>query len=132
MDAKVVWKGQLNFDGSADSGIVIPVGVHGEGVSPMEMLAIGLVGCTAMDVISILEKKHQEVSGFEVRVHAERANDHPRIFTTMMVEYVVTGHEIDRQAVERAVELSATKYCSAEAMLSKAAKIENTITLVNV
>jgi putative redox protein len=135
MDAKVVWKQALSFEGSADSGFKIPLGTSkdgggaDDGLRPMELLAIGLAGCTAMDVISILEKKKQVVTDFEVLVHAERAEEHPRIFTLMQIEYIVTGPQIDPAAVARAVELSETKYCSVLAMLNKAAKIEHKITI---
>lgn len=136
MDVKVTWKNGLSFDGTADSGYVLPLGSSVEsggandGFRPMELLAIGLAGCTGMDVISILKKKRQDVSAFEVKVHAVRATVDPKIFTEMEIEYVVTGKAIDPQAVERAVELSETKYCSAQAMLSKAAKIGHVITIV--
>lgn len=83
-----------------------------------------------MDVIDILRKKRQDVTGFEVRVHGDRTADHPRVFTHMMVEYVVTGHHVDEAAVTRAVELSVTKYCSVLAMLNKAAEIEHKITIM--
>ena len=135
MDAKVVWKHDLSFDGAADSGFTIPLGSSVEsggaddGLRPMELIAIGLAGCTAMDVISILQKKRQQVSAFEVLVHAVRADEHPRVFTHMQIEYVVTGKEIDPAAVERAVELSETKYCSAQAMLKKVAALESKITI---
>ena len=136
MDAKVTWNGEMSFTGTATSGFTIPVGTRNEdgsyttGTSPLELLAIGLVGCTGMDVISILEKKRQAVTGFEVKAHIERATEHPRIFSHVMVEYVVTGKKIDPEAVERAVELSVTKYCSAQAMLSKAVPIEHKITII--
>lgn len=136
MDAKVTWKSGMSFAGVADSGFSIPLGTaaeHGgadDGLTPMELLLIGLGGCTAMDVISILEKKRQLVAGFEVRVHGERADDHPRVFNSITLEYVVTGHQISREAVERAVELSESKYCSVNAMLSKTAIIATTITIL--
>ncbi len=136
MDAKVTWKGRMSFDGTAVSGFHLPLGTRkdqggdDDGFRPMELLLIGLAGCTSMDVISILEKKRQDVTDFEVRVHGDRAEDHPKIFTDIVVEYVVTGRNIDPAAVERAVELSQTKYCSANAMLSKAARIEHKITIL--
>ena len=136
MDAKVTWNGDMRFTGTATSGFTIPIGTRNEdgsyttGTSPLELLAIGLVGCTGMDVISILEKKRQAVTGFEVKTHIERATEHPRVFSHVMVEYVVTGKKIDPEAVERAVELSVTKYCSAQAMLSKAVPIEHKITII--
>lgn len=137
MEAKAVWKGRMSFDGFAsDNGFTLPLGSSvasggdGDGFSPMETIAIGLAGCTGMDVISILEKKRQEVTAFEVRVQAERSTEHPKVFTIMRLEYVVTGRNIDRAAVERAVELSETKYCSVGAMLNKAVTIENKITIL--
>ena len=135
--AKVVWKGKMAFEGSSISGFTLPLdtsvdsGGEDNGFRPMELLLVGLAGCTAMDVISILQKKRQDVTNLEVRVvEAERAADHPRIYTHIVLEYVVTGRNIERAAVERSVELSSTKYCSVEAMLSKAAKIENRITIL--
>ena len=136
MDAKVVWSKGLSFTGSAaGSGFSLPlggdpkVGGANDGFRPLELLLVGLAGCTAMDVISILEKKREEVTAFEVRVLGEQAGDHPRVFTRIDVEYLLTGRNIDRASVERAVELSETKYCSAHAMLRKAAQIERTITI---
>jgi putative redox protein len=136
MDAKVTWKGKLSFDGTADSGFSIPLGAKTEvggdddGFRPLELLLIGLAGCTAMDVISILQKKRQDVTGFEVKVSGTRAADHPKVFTAISIEYLVTGRGLDRESVERAVELSETKYCSAQAMLGKTAQIDNLITVL--
>ena len=135
MDATVTWKHGLSFEGIPDSGFVIPLGASAEaggdndGSRPLELLLVGLAGCTGMDVISILQKKRQDVTGLELRVHADRAPDHPKVFTRIVLEYVVTGRQIDTGAVERAVELSVTKYCSAQAMLSKAFPIEHKITI---
>ncbi len=132
MEARVIWNHGLSFSGTADSGFTVSLGaersVGGEddGFRPMELIAIGLAGCTAMDVISILQKKRQQVTGFEVHVHAERATEHPRVFTNILIEYLVRGRHIDPAAVERAIELSETKYCSAQAMLAKAATIRHT------
>ena len=130
MDAKVTWKGRLSFEGSADSGFKVPLGtvkaVGGDedGFKPMELIALGLAGCTAMDVISILGKKRQEVSGFEVQVHAERASEHPKMFTSAVIEYFVSGRNIDETALLRSMELSATRYCPAQAMLGQCIPIE--------
>jgi putative redox protein len=137
MEAMVVWHKGLSFTGSAaGSGFSLPLGAESkdgganDGFRPLELLAVGLAGCTAMDVISILEKKRQPVKAFEVRVHADLATEHPHVFTKVLVEYVVTGTGVDREAVERAVSLSETKYCGARAMLRKAAPIESKITIV--
>lgn len=131
MNATVTWKNRLSFTGSADSGFSLALGTDPEvggdndGFRPMELIAIGLAGCTAMDVISIVQKKRQDVTAFETRLTAERAGEHPKVFTHIKVEYIFEGHQIDPKAVERAIELSATKYCPAQAMLEKAVKIEH-------
>jgi len=131
MDTKVTWKNRLTFTGSAPSGFTVPLGADpsvggdNDGFEPMELIAIGLAGCTAMDTMSILQKKRQDITAFEVQVHTERAAEHPKVFTNIVVEYLVVGHNVDPAAVERAIELSATKYCPAQAMLVKACKIEH-------
>jgi putative redox protein len=133
MEAKVTWQQKMSFVGTGKFGLTVPIdtsienGGDSSGFSPMELLLVGLAGCTAMDVISILEKKRQKVSRFEVRVNGQRAAEHPRVFTNILVEYIVGGESIDPAAVDRAVELSETKYCSAMAMISKTAKIERKI-----
>ena len=130
MEAKLNWKGNLSFDGSADTGFSLPLGAspevggHNDGFRPMELLAIGLAGCTGMDVISILSKKRQEVTEFEVKVHAERAQEHPKVFTSATIEYFVSGHEVKEDAVVRAIELSAERYCPAQAMFGEIMPIE--------
>ena len=130
MDAKVVWQGNLSFSGSAETGFTVPLGVEpavggdNDGFRPMELFVVSLAGCTAMDVISILSKKRQEVTGFEVQVHAPRAQEHPKVFTQALIEYFVTGRGIDETAVRRAIELSATRYCPAQAMFSRIMPIE--------
>ena len=98
--------------------------------SPMELVAMASASCTASDVISILQKKQQQVTGFEVQVIAPRADEHPKVFTEIDLEYVVTGHAIDPKAVERAIELSLTRYCSVNKMLEKAVKINHRYRIV--
>jgi putative redox protein len=90
----------------------------------MELIATGLAGCTAMDTISILQKKRQDVTDFEVNVHAERAEEHPRVFTHIKIEYQITGHGVDESAVLRAIGLSAKRYCPAQGMLSQIVPID--------
>lgn len=133
-DAKVIWKNNLQFEGSAKSGFNIPLDTSladggGNGFTPMELLLVGLAGCTGMDVISILKKKQQDVTAFEVAVHGDRASDHPHIYTHITVEYKLTGRNISLAAVDRAIELSETKYCSVHAMLSRAAVIDHIVTI---
>ncbi len=98
------------------------VGGKNEGPRPMELLLVALAGCTAMDVISILRKKRQPMEGFAMEVRGERAPEHPKVYTDIDLLYVVKGN-VDPQAVVRAIELSATKYCSVSAMLRKTARI---------
>jgi len=130
MEAQVTWKGRMSFSGTADSGHVINIGTSpdvggdDDGLRPMELMALSLAGCTAMDVISILTKKRQQVTGFEVRVRAERAEEHPKVFTRATLTYLVTGHDVDEAAVVRAIELSAVRYCPAQGMLNKVMPIE--------
>ncbi len=125
MDAKATWHEGLSFTATADSGFQVRLGAEPEvggandGFRPMELMAVSLAGCTAMDVISILRKKQQQVTGFEVRVHADRAQEHPKVFTRLIIVYNVRGRGVEEAAVRRAIELSATKYCPAQAMLNK-------------
>ena len=127
---KVTLQGGMHFSGTADSGFGIQldakqeVGGEGKGFIPMELMALSMAGCTAMDVISILRKKRQDVTAFEVRVDAPRAEEHPRVFTRATIEYLVTGHNVDEKAVRRAIELTAKSYCPAQAMLGPVMPID--------
>jgi putative redox protein len=122
LDAKVTWKGRLSFVGTADTGFSAPLGAEAavggdeDGFRPIELILTGLAGCTAMDVVSILQKKRQDMTAFAVQVHAERAESHPKVFTSAVIEYQVSGHAIEEVALLRAIELSATRYCPAQAM----------------
>lgn len=125
MDAKVTWDHGMTFSGTADTGFTVPLGaepaVGGEndGFRPMELMAISLAGCTAMDVISIMRKKRQEITAYEVKVQADQADKHPHVFTQAVITYEVTGHDIDEKAVVRAIQLSAERYCPAQGMLAE-------------
>ena len=126
MKANVNWQQGMTFIGKANSGFAVQMdaerslGGNDSGVRPMEMIALGLAGCTAMDVISILQKKRQDVTHFEVLVDAARSADHPRVFTNAVITYVVTGHDVEESALIRSLELSITKYCPVQAMLEQA------------
>lgn len=130
MEAKLTWKERMTFVGSADSGHEVridsdaSVGGDDGAARPMELIALGLAGCTGMDIISILRKKQQQVSSFDVKVSAERAQEHPKVFTKAVITYVLRGQSLDEGALVRAIELSALKYCPAQAMLSKAFPME--------
>ena len=130
MDVTLAWKGGLAFEGVADSGFMQTldaeeaVGGNNSAARPMEFIAMGLAGCTGMDVISILQKKRQPVVGFQVKAHLRREHEHPKVFSSAVIEYLVTGKNVDEAAVLRAIELSAEKYCPVHTMLSKAFPIQ--------
>lgn len=130
MNATVTWKNGLSFTGSADTGFELPLGADpsvggaNDGFRPLELMAVSLAGCTAMDVISILRKKQQDVTAFEVQVNAQQQPEHPHVFTQAVITYRITGHNLSEAAVTRAIELSATKYCPAQAMLAGVFPIE--------
>jgi putative redox protein len=125
MDVVLNWKGRMAFEGAGDSGFTQRMDTDAAGgentaARPMEFIVLGLAGCTAMDVISILQKKKQPVADFQVQVHAQRADEHPKVITHAVIEYLVTGKDVDESSLLRAIELSAEKYCPAQAMLGKA------------
>jgi putative redox protein len=130
MKATVQWKENMTFFGLPDSGFPVQMdadayfGGTNNGVRPMEMVALGLAGCTGMDVISILQKKRQQVTQFEVRVNAPRSPDHPKVFTSALITYIVTGKNVDEVAVLRSIELSITKYCPVQFMLAQVFPME--------
>ena len=107
------------------------VGGTNQGLRPMELLLLGLGGCTGMDVISILRKMRQDVTGYQVRLKGDRADEHPKVFTEIAVEHIVRGHKINPDSVKRAIELSATRYCSAMAMLGKTATITESYRVID-
>lgn len=134
MNAEVAWKQGMSFVGSTHSGFSLPMGVGDEerqerDFLPMELLLIGIAGCTAMDVISIMTKKKQKVHSFKVKIHGDRSQEHPKIFTRIGVEYIFSGTNLDPTAAQRSVELSVTKYCPALAMLRKEVEIQTRITI---
>lgn len=136
MQARVSWDSRLTFNGTADTGFTVPLGASplvggdNDGFRPMELILTGLAGCTAMDVVSILKKKKQDISAFEVKVYADQADDHPKIFKKISIEYIVSGHNVDPVAVDRAIELSSKKYCPAQAMLGEIVPIETSATII--
>jgi len=135
-NSRVVWRDDLMFTGFSSSGLSIPLdtskanGGHDTGISPMELLLTALAGCTGMDVISILQKKQQKVTGFEVQVEGVRAEEHPRVWAEIWIKYVVTGHQIDPAAVERAIELSRDKYCGVSATLRPTATLHDSYEII--
>ena len=112
--------GDMRFVGRVGSGhtIVMDNNIGDTGARPAELVALAVAGCTAMDVISILRKKRQEVSRYEVRSNGTQMDDHPHAFTRIDVTHVVEGPDLDVEAVRRAIELSATRYCSVGSTLA--------------
>ena len=124
-EARVIWQGEgLRFTGRVPSGATLTFDHEGETFRPMEALMLGLAGCTGMDVIDILRKKRQPVTGFEVIAQGQTADEHPHKYVAIKVTYVITGDGVDPAAVERALQLSETKYCGAMATLRQAAPVE--------
>jgi putative redox protein len=129
MKARVKWVDGLMFVGESGSGHAVVMdgapehGGRDLGLRPMEMLLLGLGGCTAIDVMLILKKGREAVAACAIEIEAERADTDPKIFTRIHLHYVLTGRNLARPKVERAIELSAEKYCSASAMLARTAEI---------
>jgi len=129
MKARIKWVEQVSFLGETESGHAVlmdgapAAGGRNLGPRPMEMLLLGTGGCTSFDVISILKKSRQSVSDCYVELSAERAGEDPKVFTKIHMHFVVKGKDIKPEVVERAIKLSAEKYCSASIMLGKMAVI---------
>jgi putative redox protein len=128
------WRGGMGFVGCNQTGGEVQIGtIDGKpGVGPMEMLLLGLAGCTGMDIVSILEKKRQELQDLKIQVRGKRADTFPKVYTEIEVEYQLWGEDLDPKAVEQAIELSEQKYCSASIMLGATARIKTSYTIQNV
>jgi putative redox protein len=136
MKARVKWVEGICFMGEADSGHAVvmdgslEVGGRNLGIRPMEMLLVGMGGCSSIDVVTILKKSRQHITDCVAEITAERADEIPKVFTKIHVHFVVTGNNLNPVQVERAVNLSAEKYCSASIMLGKAAEITHDFEIV--
>jgi putative redox protein len=129
MKARIKWVEDRTFIGESGSGHKIVLGTafgpegRTPGPSPMELVLIGMGGCTAFDVVHILEKGREEIEDLAVELQVERAQQDPKVFTRVHMHFVVKGHALAAEKVERAIKLSADKYCSASAMIAKTATI---------
>jgi putative redox protein len=138
MKARVKWvEGALMLGESTSGHAVVmdgppDLGGRNLGIRPMEMLLLGMGGCTEFDVIHILRKGRHEVTGCEVQVEAKRAMSDPKVFTHIHAHFVISGRGLTEKAVERAVRLSAEKYCSASIMLGKTAEITHDFEILDV
>ena len=136
MNISVNWVDGMLMVGKSHSGHSItmdgPPEIGGDnlGVRPMEMLLLGVAGCTMIDVVTTLKKMRQELTHCETKVNAERADDHPKVFTDIHIQFIVKGQDLDPKKVEKAITLSAEKYCSASIMLGKTASITHDFEIV--
>ncbi|MDB4096497.1 OsmC family protein [Methylophilaceae bacterium] len=129
MKTKIKWMQDVSFKGSSESGheVVLDgpeeLGGKGLGMRPMEMMLIGMGGCTSFDVVTILKRSRQQITGCIAEIEAIRADEIPKVFTSIHIHFLIKGIDLQEKAVERAIELSANKYCSASIMLGKSVKI---------
>jgi len=136
VEAKVTLVNNMQFTGKATSGHSLILDADDEaggknvGFRPMELLLVGFGGCSGMDVISILRKKRQQITGLEINVKGERADSYPKIYKEIHIEYVVKGKSVEKEAVERAISLTLEKYCSVGATLAKAGTIRHSYKII--
>jgi len=138
MKARVKWVEDVLFLGESGTGHTIVMdgpeeaGGHGTGMRPMELLLLGMGGCTIYDVIEILQKSRQDIRDCVVEVNGERSEEPPKVYTNIHVHYKITGKDVKASFVERAITLSTEKYCSASLMLGKTATITHDFEIINV
>ena len=129
MKTQIKWMQDVSFKGKSESGHEVildgPEELGGKdlGMRPMEMILIGMGGCTSFDVVTILKRSRQQITGCIAEIDAVRADAIPKVFTSIHIHFLIKGIDLQKKAVERAVELSANKYCSASIMLGKSVKI---------
>ena len=136
MNISVNWVDGLLMVGKSDSGHTITMdgppesGGENLGVRPMEMLLLGVAGCTMIDVVTTLKKMRQDLSHLETKINAERATNHPKVFTDIHIQFILKGQDLDEKKVDKAITLSAEKYCSASIMLGETATITHDFEVV--
>jgi putative redox protein len=136
MNISVNWVDGMLMVGKSHSGHSITmdgppeIGGNNLGVRPMEMLLLGVAGCTMIDVVTTLKKMRQDLTNCETKLSAERADEHPKVFTDIHIQFIVKGQDLDPKKVEKAITLSAEKYCSASIMLGKTASITHDFEIV--
>jgi putative redox protein len=136
MNISVNWVDGMLMVGKSHSGHSItmdgPPEIGGDnlGVRPMEMLLLGVAGCTMIDVVTTLKKMRQDLTKCETKLSAERADEHPKVFTDIHIQFILKGQDLDSKKVEKAITLSAEKYCSASIMLGKTASITHDFEIV--
>ena len=137
MKATIKWLDGVSFEGVSESGHSVIMdgapesGGKNLGMRPMEMLLLGLGGCTSYDVVTILKKSRQDVKDCSAEITAERAENIPKVFTKIHIHFILEGNNLDVSVVERAINLSATKYCSASIMLEKSVIITHDFKIID-
>jgi putative redox protein len=138
METQLKWAGNAAFIGTASSGHTVVMdgpaegGGRNLGPRPMEMLILGMGACSTYDVVSILKKSRQEITDCEIKITSQRADSDPKVFTDIQLHFIVSGRNLKQKQVERAIKLSAEKYCSASIMLGATANITHDFEIVNV
>ena len=136
MKATVKWLDGVSFEGTSESGHSVVMDGPSEsggknlGMRPMETLLLGLGGCTSYDVVTILKKSRQDVKNCKAEITAQRADNIPKVFNKIHIHFIIEGSNLDAVAVERAINLSATKYCSASIMLEQSVVISNDFEII--
>lgn len=136
VEAKLKWVGGIKFDGKSAFGL--PISIDGskksggteQGYKPTELVMYGLAGCTGVDVVKILEKMRQELTGLEIEVKASQPNEYPKPFNKISVKFIFRGKSLDKSKVERAIKLSEEKYCAVSLTLQGVAKIETSFEII--
>jgi len=138
METQIMWAGNAAFIGRASSGHTVVMdgpaegGGRNLGPRPMEMLILGMGACSTYDVVSILKKSRQEITDCEIKITSQRADSDPKVFTDIQLHFIVSGHNLKQKQVERAIKLSAEKYCSASIMLGATANITHDFEIINI
>ncbi|MDB4040363.1 OsmC family protein [Methylophilaceae bacterium] len=138
MKATIKWLDGVSFEGVSESGHSVVMdgppesGGKNLGMRPMEMLLLGLGGCTSYDIVTILKKSRQDVKDCSAEITAERAENIPKVFTKIHIHFVLEGNNLDLSVVERTISLSATKYCSASIMLEKSVIITHDFEIIEI
>lgn len=132
-EVSATWKGDLTFIGENEEGGLVQMGsLDGRpGIGPMQLVLVGLAGCTGMDIVSILQKKRVSLTAFKVKVRGKRALDYPMVYTHIEVEYLLWGESLKAKDVEQAIALSEEKYCSVGIMLGKTANIHSSYRILS-
>ncbi len=136
MEAKINWIGKRGFIGETESGnkirmdIAMEKGGGNTGPTPMELVLLALGGCTGLDVVSILEKKRAKLEGMEIKIEAEKTENHPKVFKNIKIEYLFKGKDLKESDLKTAIELSQEKYCSVSAILKKTAELSYSWTIL--